>query len=439
MRRAAVVLVIYLLPLADVALADVSGDPVLKQQYDSAFDAMYRDPGDLGKTVEYARVAARIGDLEGAIGALERLLMFNPELTDIQLELGKLYFQLGSNEIARVWLTKALAGELSDENRAEAERDLASIAKLQSRSRVSGSLVAGLSYQTNANAGSSHVTQIAGVVTPAGIGAKADANGYLLGNLIHTYDFERQDATVLETDAVVYGSRQFSQQTLNAGFLEIDSGPRFLIDGPDRPGTSIHPYFIANGFSLGDAFYFGGAGLGVTAATAPTRNLTLLSLLEFRQEWFSNSSSQPTATDRTGQQVHGRVGLGYALTASDVLSVQLDATGVNAHASFETFQEYGLSGGWSHTMAQPWSRDGNPLETTLTVGHLRRPYSQPNPSIAPGTREVDDEWDLGASIRLALGDGFFVQLLATQNWVSSTVAEFRYSDTTTTASIGWNF
>src|ERR1700722_2627137 len=139
MRRAAVVLVIYLLPLADVALADVSGDPVLKQQYDSAFDAMYRDPGDLGKTVEYARVAARIGDLEGAIGALERLLMFNPDLTDIQLELGRLYLQLGSNEMARVWLTKAVSGDLSEDKRSEATRDLADITKLESRNRFSGS------------------------------------------------------------------------------------------------------------------------------------------------------------------------------------------------------------------------------------------------------------------------------------------------------------
>src|SRR5271154_4996171 len=105
MRRAAAVLVIYFVPLADVALATTSDEQSLKQQYDDAFDAMYRDPGNLGKTVEYARMAARIGDLEGAIGALEPLLMFNPELADIQLELGRLYFQLGSNEMARVWLT----------------------------------------------------------------------------------------------------------------------------------------------------------------------------------------------------------------------------------------------------------------------------------------------------------------------------------------------
>lgn len=425
----------YLVALASVAPANASGEPVLKQQYDDAFDAMYRDPSDLGKTMQYARLAARIGDLEGAIGALERLLMFNPELTDIQLELGRLYLQLGSNEMARVWLTKAMSGDLSEEDRDEAARDIADINDRELRSRVSGSLIAGLSYQTNASAGSSQTTRIAGVATPQATGAKSDTNAFVLGNIAHSYDLERQDGALLETDALLYVSRQFALSTFHASLFEIDSGPRFFIAGPDQPGTSIRPYLIGNAFSLGDDFYFGGAGLGIAAATAPTAKLTLLSALELRDEWFSNSSKQPTATDRTGVQIHGRLGLGYALTDADSLSAQFDVTGVNAQASFERFNEFGLSATWGHSM----TLGGMPLQTTFTAGHIRRPYSQPNPSIAPGTRQVDDEWDLAAGVRIGLDHGVFLQLLATQNWVASTVAEFRYSNTTTTASIGWQF
>jgi hypothetical protein len=444
MRRAVVTLVIYLVPITSMVpctatAAGTSGDASLKQQYDEAFDAMYRDPGDLGKTLEYARLAAEIGDLEGAIGALERLLMFNPELTDIQFELGRLYLQLGSHEMARVWLTKALSGDLSDDKRSEATRDLADIARLEARNRFSGSLVAGFAYQTNANAGSSQATQIVGVVTPPGVSPKSDTNAYLLGNATHSYDLDRQDGTVLESNALLYVSRQFTLQTLNAGLLEIDSGPRFLLTGAGHLGTSIRPYLIANAFSLGDAFYFGGGGLGLGAATALAPDLTLQSALEFRYEWFNNSASQPNAVARTGLLTHGRLGLGYAASATDGLLLQFDATGDNAQAGFESYQEYGLSGSWTHTMHQPWSPDHKPIDTTLTLGHIWRPYSQPNPSIAPGIRQIDDEWDLGGSIRFGLAEGFFVQLLATQSWVSSTVAEFRYSNTTVSGSVGWQF
>jgi hypothetical protein len=341
--------------------------------------------------------------------------------------------------MARVWLTKAMSGDLAGDKRAEAARVLADIAKLESRNRLSGSLVAGLSYQTNANAGSSQVTQIVGVVTPPGTAPKSDTNAYVLGSATHSFDLERQDGTMLESDALLYVSRQFALQTLNAGLLEIDSGPRFLIAGIDHPGTTIRPYLIANAFSLGDAFYFGGGGGGVGAATTLAPNLTLQSALELRYEWFSNSASQPNATARTGLLVHGRLALGYAVSDRDGLLLQFDGTGDNAQAGFESYQEYGLSGTWNHSMHQPWSREGRPIDTTLTVGHIWRPYSQPNPSIAPGTRQIDDEWDLGGSIRLGLDNGWFVQLLATQSWVSSTVAEFRYSNTTVTASVGWQF
>ena len=444
MRRAVVTLVIYVVPVTamvpwTVAAAATGDDAALKRQYDEAFNAMYRDPGDLGKTVEYARLAAEIGDLEGAIGALERLLMFNPELTDIQLELGRLYLQLGSNEMARVWLTKALSGDLSDDKRAEAMHDLAEIARLEARSRFSGSLVAGFAYQTNANAGSSQATQLVGVVTPPGVAPKSDTNFYVLGSATHSYDLERQDGTALESNVLLYVSRQFALQTLNAGLLEIDSGPRFSLAGAGHPGTSIRPYLIANAFSLGDAFYFGGGGFGLGAVTGLAPNLTLQSALEFRYEWFSNSASQPNATARTGLLTHGRLGLGYAASAVDGLLLQFDATGDDAQAGFESYQEYGLSGSWNHSMHEPWSHDRMPIDTTLTLGHIWRPYSQPNPSIAPGTRQIDDEWDLGGSIRLGLEEGFFVQLLATQSWVSSTVAEFRYSNTTVTGSVGWQF
>ena len=46
----------------------------LRQSYDEAFQEMYKDVGDLDKTFRFAELAAQVGDLEGAIAALERML-----------------------------------------------------------------------------------------------------------------------------------------------------------------------------------------------------------------------------------------------------------------------------------------------------------------------------------------------------------------------------
>ena len=54
-------------------------------------------------------MAAKLGDNEAAVSALERMLLFNPNLPRVQLELGALYFRMGSFEIARSYFEKAAA------------------------------------------------------------------------------------------------------------------------------------------------------------------------------------------------------------------------------------------------------------------------------------------------------------------------------------------
>ena len=59
-------------------------------------------------TFEYARVATANGDFEAAIGALERLLFYNPNLTRVKYELATLYFRMGSFEMAKRYFSDAL-------------------------------------------------------------------------------------------------------------------------------------------------------------------------------------------------------------------------------------------------------------------------------------------------------------------------------------------
>ena len=73
----------------------------LEAQKEALFQRMLQNPADLDTTFAYADVSARLGDNEAAVSALERMLLFNPDLPRVQLELGALYFRMGSFEIAR--------------------------------------------------------------------------------------------------------------------------------------------------------------------------------------------------------------------------------------------------------------------------------------------------------------------------------------------------
>ena len=54
---------------------------------------------DPEKAFDFAQSAVAVGDVRGAIDALERVLTLNPTLTNIKFELGLLYLRAGSPEL----------------------------------------------------------------------------------------------------------------------------------------------------------------------------------------------------------------------------------------------------------------------------------------------------------------------------------------------------
>ena len=66
----------------------VEGNPDAKVAWGSDIAAqMLRDPSNLDVTFAYADVSAQLGDNEAAVAALERMLLFNPNLPRVDLEL----------------------------------------------------------------------------------------------------------------------------------------------------------------------------------------------------------------------------------------------------------------------------------------------------------------------------------------------------------------
>src|SRR4051812_36820222 len=70
--------------------------PAMQQQYDVAFRAMLNNPGDFDTALNYAAVARKAGDLEGAIGTYEGLLLVQSDLPTVRVELAMLYYKLKS-------------------------------------------------------------------------------------------------------------------------------------------------------------------------------------------------------------------------------------------------------------------------------------------------------------------------------------------------------
>ena len=77
-----------------------SASPELQRQYNAAFQDMLNKPGDLAVALKYATVANQAGDLEGAVSTYEGMLIIDPNLPRVRLELGVLYYRLKSYDNA---------------------------------------------------------------------------------------------------------------------------------------------------------------------------------------------------------------------------------------------------------------------------------------------------------------------------------------------------
>ena len=99
-----------------------------KQAFYKAFEASYAQPDNIDAALAYAKAAAKIQDYEAAIPPLERILMFNPGLSDIRLEVGILYYLLESEDVARKHLVQVSKDpHLSAESKDRVTRYLAKL------------------------------------------------------------------------------------------------------------------------------------------------------------------------------------------------------------------------------------------------------------------------------------------------------------------------
>ena len=177
----------------------------LEAQKEALFQQMLRNPANLDVTFSYADVSARLGDYEAAVSALERMLLFNPNLPRVQLELGALYFRMGSFDLARDYFERAAANKPPPEVRARIEEYLAQIEKAQSRHHLSGYVFLGGQYQTDANvAGSPFIlSPIGPVLLNNQFLKQASGSIFASGSLLYSYDMETQNHDTLTSPASV--------------------------------------------------------------------------------------------------------------------------------------------------------------------------------------------------------------------------------------------
>jgi tetratricopeptide (TPR) repeat protein len=368
-------------------------------EYHALFKRMYADPKNLNVTFQFADVAVKAGDYEAAIGALERVLFFNPNLPRVRLQLGVLYFKLGSYRMARSYLEQAQGSPSSPpEVQSEAAQFIAEIDRRLNPQKWGVFAHTGLRYQSNANAGPNGLLVRSlgqDAVINNQFAKQPDWNWFALFGASYTYDIEGSGVS-LEAGLVGYYAKQFKLSQFDLGLIELQMGPRFAL--PSIPGGSIKPYVIGVAASLDSALYFTAPGAGVSMRFNLGDFAKVEPFVEIRDRTFRDSMAFPTAAQQSGTLT--TVGVAAEGAAFGPVRWFGRATFDRNHTDegvfdFNGYERWSIDVGFPVAFSMPWGASTRQMVVTPTAGLSRAEYGGANITVDPDTVRHDREWRVG--------------------------------------------
>jgi len=304
-------------------------------------------PTDYDTTYRYVVLSTELKDYEAGVGALERLLTFNPALSRARKELGFLYARLGAYQLSAQHLRRALAaGDLDAAQVAQIESHLPEIEKQNEASRWYGRFQVGVRSQSNANFfPSNDLFRVGGVDRIGVLQRRSDFNAFELGEVAHDYDFQNQNGDRFETRISGYATQQFRLSEYNVGLFSISAGPRLALAPDSLPGVTVKPYVTGLVSSLGNINYLnsGGAGFNVNVPLGPI--FSVEPGFEWRALSVNTRGFTPTvATLASGDTLNAYL-TAYAKPVDDVrLETRLSYVRGETHNSPQSFNQIEAQG-----------------------------------------------------------------------------------------------
>ena len=434
-----------LLPAA-LVVAGLVGGPVYAQELSPAdraqlqakkeqlFQQSLRDPGNLDITFAYADAAAKLGDNEAAVSALERMLLFNPNLPRVQLELGALYFRMGSYDSARTYFERAAAANPPADVQERIHTYLAEISRRSAPQRFSGYAFFGAQYQTDANVAGSSSIAFPGVVInllPQFV-KRRDYDFFATGSALYSYDLGNQSADTVEVGGTAYVNHYGVTERLNLGLVEATVGPRFNFREP-LPGISsatLKPYVIANEVTLGSHQYFDTWGVGGESTALAWEDLRFKSTFEFRDKSFTNDADRPLSTGFNGSDKLVTVSLNKPITfvPDSDLTLEFDFLKQDTLAAFYTNDSYAGAVAYHLRYDDPTMSFRHPLETNFSLSRSWANYAAPDPCCGVASNRFDRRWRFGVAQTFPVTGDVAVVLQLQRDIVSSNVPLYHYTN-----------
>ena len=385
------------------------------------FERMMANPAELDTAFEYAALSSRAGDLESAISTLERMLIFAPDVPRLQLELGVLYFRLGSHEVAQVYFDNVMnAPNLPDPVRLRVERYLEEIKRRTVDTTFNGAVLFGVRHQTNANSGlHDRIVDLNGIgfVLSDSALAASDTDAFVSGSFHFSHDFATQGDR-FDAELLTYGAVYAEHDEINTGLAEARLGPVFNLERFGWDDTELGVYAILGGVVLKSDPYrvTGGAGARLSKAFSPQTRAE--ARFEYRHQDYRDSALRPTVSLRTGAEYRLQGSLQHQFNDRTLLYGLLDVERTTAEVGYEERWEVEGVIGANYSFRSPFRSQQQRWTAGIAVGLAERRYDEPNPMIS-ANEQRDIERFIRGTLTVPLRETWSLQTVVSYQDVDS--------------------
>ena len=351
--------------------------------YQKSLQGVIDDASNPERSFDFVEAAIAAGDLRGAAAALERILLIDPRLANIRLELGVLYMRMGNDALAQYHINEALhAPNVPQTVRARAERLLARASSQARRNTFRFEAGLGFRNDSNANAGPSgdevfvmDPFTFQPMLVPIGAGGETSDSALDLSlRLSHSFAFS--GGSSWDTTLSGYSVRYSDLDGLDQYSFALETGPTWVIAGtPDAP-ISLRPSLSAGkAFIDGEDYYdYTGGGLALSAFWNPV-TLTQLSV-NFESRDFQDDAV--FLSDRTGDYLTTSLRQFWQLGKWQ-LSAGVNVQQVDADQDYQSSDGFGGSAGIRYFGLLPGVQ--RPWSLYFNVDYIKSDYDAADPFI----------------------------------------------------------
>jgi hypothetical protein len=430
-------------------LAQNTASP-MPAEVEQAFREVVNNAASFESRSKYATLLVRAGNFEGGIAALEGLLVSPDAPASIRVELGVLYFRLGSYAISESYLRAALDDPRLEPNlKSQAETLLHDVVQRNKASRLSGRLMIGLRTQSNPTSATSN-TQVyflgAPVARGKDAGPKADVDTHFWGEVDHVLDFDKQNEASLVTSLVAYASHYNSvdSYTKQVGYKPFDltilagsTGIRFR----PMPATEllIRPHLIAGAVMANGSPHFTNTGFGLDGDYRSSESVAWSGAYENTKLAFSSREDMPSVALQGGNRQTVRVSAAIEMAPGRFLITELGYADMDGNVSYSAYREPHLQFSYLFSYAPLVGSSTLPWTTTASVTATRKDYRGPDPIAQPKNARQDAGWRASLIQNMPLNRDLSLQFQLDYSDTSSNIPNFSNTNSSGTVAVIWKY